>query len=182
MAFSDHIESLTVGEYIQSIWAFGDFFADGSNWNTTDANFNEDYIKIRCKSYGISFVDDSAPFYADTIPYLNLYKGSVSRVGYNVRTNHIDPDKEFILTLKPTHSGDTKPDTSSKQYRCIVCDTTIRTLDNDFGLIDDGIVGKIGAGYGSSHDMDSFEIAVCDSCLTKKVVSGAVRYFEDGES
>lgn len=40
----------------------------------------------------------------------------------------------------------------------------------------DGIVHKVSAGYGSSHDGDEFIIAICDECITKKKMTGNIAY------
>jgi len=58
------------------------------------------------------------------------------------------------------------------EKNCCVCkNAVVKTLypisKNEFenAMWDSGIVSIIQAGYGSSHDMDSFIIAICDSCI-----------------
>ena len=57
---------------------------------------------------------------------------------------------------------------------CCVCKTkviepinseTLNPLKQEQGMWSDGVVEKITFGYGSNHDMSSYYIAVCDSCL-----------------
>jgi len=35
-------------------------------------------------------------------------------------------------------------------------------------MVDDGVIGEISAGYGSSLDGDIWLIAICDQCLREK--------------
>jgi len=86
--------------------------------------------------------------------------------------------------------------------KCICCEKLISPLD--FGNRDeseeelvfngdcnkimwnDGTVGEISAGYGSTHDGEKFVIAICDDCTTNKLDSGTLAYvtnymfFDDG--
>lgn len=68
-----------------------------------------------------------------------------------------------------------------KSKKCICCDkpitkhdieTNIHPLKQERGLWNDGVVGVISAGYGSSHDMDRFYFAICDDCITLKLSNG----------
>jgi hypothetical protein len=45
------------------------------------------------------------------------------------------------------------------------------------GMINDGIIYLIDAGYGSKHDGDQFLIAICDQCITEKVNDATILYF-----
>lgn len=42
-----------------------------------------------------------------------------------------------------------------------------------------GVVGLIGANYGSGHDGDEFIIAVCDDCITKKKMTGNIAFIDN---
>lgn len=57
---------------------------------------------------------------------------------------------------------------------CCVCKTkviepigpeTLNPLKQEQGMWNDGVVEKITFGYGSSNDMSSYYIAMCDNCL-----------------
>ncbi len=41
-------------------------------------------------------------------------------------------------------------------------------------MINDGVIGGICANYGSSYDGDVFQIAICDSCIEKKMETGGI--------
>jgi hypothetical protein len=45
------------------------------------------------------------------------------------------------------------------------------------GMINEGIIYLIDAGYGSKHDGDRFLIAICDECITEKVNDATILYF-----
>ncbi len=49
-----------------------------------------------------------------------------------------------------------------------------RTTNNR--MWNDGIVNIIDAGYGSSHDTDSFVIAICDDCIKTNLEDGTLLY------
>jgi hypothetical protein len=45
------------------------------------------------------------------------------------------------------------------------------------GIIDNGIIHIIDAGYGSSHDGDQFIIAICDDCIKDNSEDGTLLYY-----
>lgn len=55
---------------------------------------------------------------------------------------------------------------SIKSMRCVCCG---KEINKDSVFFDGGLVGTIGAGYGSRHDFDDYAIAICDDCVEKKV-------------
>jgi hypothetical protein len=49
-------------------------------------------------------------------------------------------------------------------------------IDAGTKMWNDGLVHKVSAGYGSSHDGDEFIIAICDDCIKKKKLTGNIAY------
>jgi hypothetical protein len=75
-----------------------------------------------------------------------------------------------------------------KNRTCCVCkevDVTkiepksIHPLRQEQGMWGDGVVEKVTFGYGSKHDMDSFYIAICDSCISNLEESGLATNIRD---
>jgi len=70
-----------------------------------------------------------------------------------------------------------------QQVSCVVCDKTISVLfedaDYDKANFSDGVVGKISAGFGSSHDGDVYVIGICDKCIDKKKIQPVSNYLFD---
>jgi len=67
---------------------------------------------------------------------------------------------------------------------CIICERKI-IADKEFNPFKDdhnttffkeGVVGKLEANYGSSHDGDIFMIALCDNCISEKLKSNTLLY------
>ena len=56
--------------------------------------------------------------------------------------------------------------------KCIRCDKEVIEIDKsdkpEQGMWLDGVVDRVTAGYGSSLDMDSFIVCVCDNCIKDK--------------
>lgn len=56
--------------------------------------------------------------------------------------------------------------------KCICCGKEIKSLlpdpDMKYDMVDGGIVTHINAGFGSEHDGDVFQIAICDECINEK--------------
>lgn len=52
-----------------------------------------------------------------------------------------------------------------------------RTLNINSQMVSDGIIHVIDAGYGSSHDTDSFIIAICDDCISENKEDGTLLYY-----
>jgi len=78
--------------------------------------------------------------------------------------------------------------------KCVCCGSKIPPLrDEDkakeFDIIfgdkpdnimwDNGTVGKISSGYGSTHDGDMLVIGICDTCLSEKIEDGSVALIGD---
>lgn len=68
--------------------------------------------------------------------------------------------------------------TTQNSYNCMCCDKELVKLHDEVpetGVPDwqnmwhGGIVDRITAGYGSSVDMTSFMVAICDECAVKKL-------------
>lgn len=57
---------------------------------------------------------------------------------------------------------------------CVVCGKELKVTDDPFVI--DGVEFKITAGYGSGHDGDVFVGYMCDSCITTKEDSNALRF------
>lgn len=64
---------------------------------------------------------------------------------------------------------------------CCVCKSAVvKTLEPiakntiKHAMWSDGIVDKIQAGFGSSYDIDSFIIAICDNCISDLVNSNII--------
>jgi len=64
-----------------------------------------------------------------------------------------------------------------ENQKCIVCGKIILPYTDyeqrckpEKAMWDSGLVGRIGAGYGSEHDTDTFLIAICDDCITSKLM------------
>ena len=53
------------------------------------------------------------------------------------------------------------------------------TTDAGSCMWGDGLVHKVSAGYGSTHDGDQFIIAICDDCITKKKMTGTIAYVDN---
>jgi hypothetical protein len=56
-------------------------------------------------------------------------------------------------------------------------DGTIRTIDNQ--MVNGGIIQLIDAGYGSTHDGERFILGICDDCISKKLESATLLYYEN---
>jgi len=54
-------------------------------------------------------------------------------------------------------------------------DGTLSTVNN--GMINNGIIHIIDAGYGSTHDGDQFIIAICDDCIKENVQDATLLYY-----
>jgi hypothetical protein len=52
-------------------------------------------------------------------------------------------------------------------------------IDAGSHMWNDGLVHKVSAGYGSSHDGDEFIIAICDDCILKKKATGNIAYIDN---
>jgi hypothetical protein len=49
---------------------------------------------------------------------------------------------------------------------CVKCGSEIKPLlEEDYGMVDRGVVDNISAGYGSRYDGDVVQIGICDDCL-----------------
>ena len=65
---------------------------------------------------------------------------------------------------------------------CVCCNAELEELYDDHtskawsGMWLNGIVDKISANYGSSHDGDVYIIGICDDCITSKVKDGIIEY------
>lgn len=55
-------------------------------------------------------------------------------------------------------------------------DGKITYLRAENRMWNDGIVGNISAGYGSTLDGNCYVIAICDECITKKHLDGTIAY------
>lgn len=55
-----------------------------------------------------------------------------------------------------------------------------RTLTVDNEMVNGGIVQLIHAGFGSTHDTDSFIIAICDSCIAENLEDATLLLFRSG--
>lgn len=78
-----------------------------------------------------------------------------------------------------------------KDKVCICCEKAIiiPTLSLDENPIDplnqgksswtDGTVEMISCGYGSVHDLESYFIAICDSCITDRLKKGIIENYKD---
>ena len=78
-----------------------------------------------------------------------------------------------------------------KDKTCICCKTNIikplyppeeiplDPLEQERGPWDGGIVKLITGGYGSRHDMESYYIALCDSCLSDLWTAGYAESYRD---
>jgi len=78
-----------------------------------------------------------------------------------------------------------------KDKKCICCKTTIlkplyppeeitlNPLEQERGPWDGGIVTLISGGYGSRHDLESYYIAICDSCLSKLKEEGIAESYRN---
>jgi len=53
---------------------------------------------------------------------------------------------------------------NKKDHICCICKENVISRIGD-GMWLDGTVEKITFGYGSKHDMDSYTIAICDTCI-----------------
>jgi hypothetical protein len=53
------------------------------------------------------------------------------------------------------------------------------TVNAGSKMWNDGLVHKVSAGYGSSHDGDEFIIAICDDCIIKKKATGNLAYIDN---
>lgn len=52
---------------------------------------------------------------------------------------------------------------------CIVCGKELKSIHGeDYDMIHSGIKGHLYAPYGSSHDGDIYQIAICDDCIQQK--------------
>lgn len=58
--------------------------------------------------------------------------------------------------------------------------TTVKRTIEDF-LIRNGIISILKPGYGSIYDSDKIIIAICDSCITKKLSTSTLLYNGDSE-
>lgn len=54
--------------------------------------------------------------------------------------------------------------------KCISCNKPLKYLHRCHDMVNGGIVETICAGYGSDYDGSKFKIAVCDECLSKKLI------------
>ena len=56
---------------------------------------------------------------------------------------------------------------------CCCCKKDIISLykesNEDYCMWDSAIVGKISAGFGSDHDLNTYLIAICDNCITELI-------------
>lgn len=66
---------------------------------------------------------------------------------------------------------------------CIVCDKRLNIDEfdpfndsHDTVMSTDSVVGKLEANFGSKHDGDIFIMAICDSCIDKKLASHTLLY------
>lgn len=51
----------------------------------------------------------------------------------------------------------------------------IKTIDNM--NTESGIIQRISAGYGSSHDTSTFLIAICDECISEQLADATLLYW-----
>lgn len=74
-----------------------------------------------------------------------------------------------------------KPPKYKSPILCIVCGKKVKdfptcpTDEPNYEMIDDGIVQRMYAPYGSKHDTDVFQIGICDECVDKAVADGRMK-------
>ena len=56
-------------------------------------------------------------------------------------------------------------------------DGSYHTINN--GIVNNGIIQIIDAGYGSTHDGDRLILAICDECISKNLEDGTILYFSN---
>lgn len=74
-------------------------------------------------------------------------------------------------------------------YKCICCRYNIELLypdtpprdekDPTNAMWNNGVVDELATGYGSIHDGSIFAIAICDSCIFKKLEEGSLVHLKD---
>lgn len=71
-----------------------------------------------------------------------------------------------------------------RSIQCVVCSKTLISMDlagnEDFDMVDGGIVGEIRAPYGSIHDSALLQVGLCDDCVSSGLASGRVILLEEG--
>ena len=68
-----------------------------------------------------------------------------------------------------------------KTVSCLICDKIISFLfdeeeDIDKANFNGAVVGKISAGFGSTHDGDVYVVGICDECIDKKKIQPVSNY------
>jgi hypothetical protein len=53
------------------------------------------------------------------------------------------------------------------------------TINVNNGMVNNGIIQIIDAGYGSIHDGDQFVIAICDDCIKKNLEDATLLYYDN---
>lgn len=72
-------------------------------------------------------------------------------------------------------------------FKCISCQKTISeiyptgTSKPETSSFNDGVVGRIAAGYGSRFDGTDFWIAVCDDCMDAKLGDASIKQIPAGD-
>ena len=56
---------------------------------------------------------------------------------------------------------------------------SVHPLRQEQSMWKDGVVEKITFGYGSKHDMESYYIAICDSCIDELETNGLASNIRD---
>jgi hypothetical protein len=61
------------------------------------------------------------------------------------------------------------------KWKCVKCNKELQTLCNEEQNINGGSFFIVGGGFGSAHDLDSFDGAICDECISKLISRKTIR-------
>lgn len=62
-----------------------------------------------------------------------------------------------------------------KPVVCLCCGKELKSLcEDDYEMVDGGVVDHVYMPYGSDRDGDVFQIAICDGCIAKKEKDGKI--------
>ena len=131
------------------------------NNNTVEPNENDwCFVSVGTKGVDLEFIGQ---YRQKGFKYLNyFYKLSEVRSWYKIPIENFEKQ---LRVLQPR--------------KCVCCEKEITPLasskcDPANAMWHDGVVDRIGAGYGSKFDGDVFLIAICDDCISKKLETNII--------
>lgn len=87
------------------------------------------------------------------------------------KIDKVKPD-DYLTTSQSSHKSEEELLWRNEKHK-----DGYLTIDN--GMVNNGIIQIIEAGYGSKHDGDRLILAICDDCISKNLEDATLLYFSN---